>query len=739
MLSPQEVQSARQQFGITPQPTVNRVAQFKSLLGNGTSAGTSAPAPTNDAEAANAGDPGSGSGMGDAVFGNSDGNWFEGLLKNTVGSNGIGGLVAKPIVAALTAGAEKGDATSKTQLATATQALLKKINSLPANDPHRATLMGIVKENQGAMGISDETMNNLQKVQETQEQNVGTAVNAASTLAMGAGGAASAAEAGADATEQAGKQGSKSILESVAHGAKTGAVVGAAQGAASEMENNAGVGDVAKGGIEGAGVGAATGGALEGAGNLLGKAGSKLLAPFKGSYLPATEKAFEEQGIKAPLGAISQSGAVRNAESLGSKSAFGQKIIDTYTSASDAIDKKTDETIASIKPVKTMSDENLGKSIQQGLKNYDDNFRQTEDKVYSEFGKKYGAAPTAAPTTKAMLGTIMQEQSGDYFKGVDPSLSRMTDKLSGMNTPEAKALLDQGYTKDMIINQGMIKSPDLTFNELKATRSSVGEQLSRDPQNTALKRLYGSLSKDMEGAVTKVSPDGAKALNDLSSKYASGMQKIESNVSQSIQKSNPESLAQNLFKRNSADTINQVKEIIGPDAFGDAQNAFTRDLFENSNTRGKFDVAKLKSGIAGYDKETLDAIYNPEQMAKLNSAIDQLDKLQRLRDSMKGSQKIMGGSQTAYLLRNPSGRLGALAMAIGTGQFHIAIGILADLGGEYAGARALTSDAGRDFLTKGSAAAAKVAPAITGAVERVTPLATRSLTQGKKPENPDNE
>ena len=52
------------------------------------------------------------------------------------------------------------------------------------------------------------------------------------------------------------------------------------------------------------------------------------------------------------------------------------------------------------------------------------------------------------------------------------------------------------------------------------------------------------------------------------------MQKIESNVAQSIKQSNPESLAQNLFKRNSADTINQVKEIIGPDVFGDAQNAF---------------------------------------------------------------------------------------------------------------------------------------------------------------------
>ncbi|MDE2020391.1 MAG: hypothetical protein KGJ13_08655 [Patescibacteria group bacterium] len=123
------------------------------------------------------------------VFGNGQGSWWEDLLKNSIGSNGVAGLLGRPISSAMTAGAETGVANSKSQLGNVTQALIKKIQTLPQGDPTRASLTQIVKENQKAMGISDETMNALESNQETQEQSLAIAANAAATLATGATGA----------------------------------------------------------------------------------------------------------------------------------------------------------------------------------------------------------------------------------------------------------------------------------------------------------------------------------------------------------------------------------------------------------------------------------------------------------------------------------------------------------------------------------------------------------------------
>ena len=118
------------------------------------------------------------------VFGNDSGNWIQNLLKNTIGSNGLG-ITGRTIASAETAGAETPLAASKTQLSEVTQAVIKKIQTLDPSDPQRATLMNLVQENQKAMGIDDQTMNELQGNVETQKQNLAGAANSAATLAMG--------------------------------------------------------------------------------------------------------------------------------------------------------------------------------------------------------------------------------------------------------------------------------------------------------------------------------------------------------------------------------------------------------------------------------------------------------------------------------------------------------------------------------------------------------------------------
>lgn len=423
----------------------------------------------------------------------------------------------------------------------------------------------------------------------------------------------------------------------------------------------------------------------------------KAQAPFEKSFARETAEAFEIEGIKPPVSAITTSPFLRGAEALAAKSPFGRKIIETVTEATRKIEQKTNEIVERVSPKKALSDENLGKTFQEGLKEYEDNFKVTESKVYEEFGTQYGKSPTTAFNTKDMLNRIISEQGKDFFRGIDRRLQTMFDKLIG-ETPEIKALRKEGLPENIV--QQQIKEPELTFNELKATRTSVGEQLSRDPSDTGLKRLYGALSQDMERAVSKIDDTAAQQLNQLNINYRTGKQKIEGNIAQSIEKSNPERIAQNLFKRNSADTIATVKEIVGPERFKTISEAFMRKLFEDSQTRGKFDVAKFKSKLAEFDNATLDEWLTSQQQTQIREAMGQLERMQKLSEAMKPGERIREGSQTAFLVREQA-RFTGFAAALFSGNFQIAASILAATGLEFAGTRLFTTEAGRKFLTEG--------------------------------------
>jgi hypothetical protein len=171
------------------------------------------------------------------IFGNDNGNVLEDIAKNTIGSQGIGGLVARPIVSALTVGATSDVANSKSQLAQVNQKLIQKLETMKPTDPQYENIKTTIAQNNQIMGVSNDTLDTLAKNQETQEQNLGIAGNTAATLSMGASGV------GAGLTGLAGRS---------VEGATIGGLGGAGQAAA----NNESAGSVATQGLIGAGIGA---------------------------------------------------------------------------------------------------------------------------------------------------------------------------------------------------------------------------------------------------------------------------------------------------------------------------------------------------------------------------------------------------------------------------------------------------------------------------------------------------
>jgi len=427
------------------------------------------------------------------------------------------------------------------------------------------------------------------------------------------------------------------------------------------------------------------------------------VAPFKKSFLPKVAAEFESEGITAPISAVSKSPFVQGAEALASKSVFGRNIIEGVRTAQQQIEAKTTAIIERIKPVKSISDENLGKTIQEGLREYEHNFKITEDKVYTDFARRYGDAVAAPYSTVDVLADILRKQGMDFYKGVDPRLVSMLDRLTG-ETAEVKKLRKDGLPDELIADEKNRAEPDLTFEELKQTRTSVGEQLARDPENAALKRIYGALTEDMRAAVGAADPkEGTIALQKLDADYKAGKQKIESRIAQSIEQSNPERIAQNIITRNSAQTLRVLKEMIGTSRFDEISKAFLREMFEGSLTRGKFDLDKLKRNLGQYDQDTLDQVLNVAQQADLKEAMIRLEKMQRLTEALRPGQKFAEGSQTAFLqnITGSGARVAGILTAILSGNVPLATSIMFGTGVEAAYAKLFTSEAGRKFLSGG--------------------------------------
>lgn len=457
--------------------------------------------------------------------------------------------------------------------------------------------------------------------------------------------------------------------------------------------------------------------------------------PFASSYDAEAAATFKELGVKPPVSAITKSPFVRSAESVASKSAFGQPIVDSLKTAHDQLIERTTKIVEKIAPEKSVSDENLGKLIQEGFKEYNDKFKVDTEKIYTEFGKQYRGVPAEARGTVGVLQDIVDQQGKDYFRGIDPRLNTMLNKLSGENY-STSALRKAGLPEKVV--EASKLQPKLTFEELKATRTSVGEAMIRDPENAALKRLYGALSDDMNATITGHDPAAGKYLKKLNAYYYQQKQKIEGRIAQSIEQSNPERIAQNIIKRNSADTLKVIKEQIGPARFQEVSKAFTRELFDGAKTRGEFDINKLTRRLANYDDATLAEIFTPTQRKMLDEAVAELQKTRKALDYLKPGEKIREGSQTAYLLK--VGRIGALGSAILRGSITEILTILGSFAGDYGLTKLVTSEKGRTLLTTGFGSKSTAALPALKAAEKAPegafyPHISTAKTNNIKPKN----
>ena len=426
-------------------------------------------------------------------------------------------------------------------------------------------------------------------------------------------------------------------------------------------------------------------------------------APCRSSFSPQTAKEFAEEGIVAPVSAMTDSPFLKAMEAMSAKGVFGKKVMEQIEGAREAVDTKIAATADAAKPKKAMSDEALGKTMADDLRAQITSFKDKQDKIYTEYSRNYGAAEEYPENTVTMLREIVDDQGEDFFRGVDPRVKRMYDRLTGEAAPEVKELRKEGLPDQLIESEKTKYAPQMTVSEMHSTRTAIGEAIVREPDNAALKRLYGALTQDIDASIGVRDKAAASARQKMDADYAAGISRIEGRIAQSIEQANPENIVHKLMTRDSADAISVLKTLVKPETFAEYRKFFLREAFENSVVRGKFSVEKLKQNLAEYDDATLDALLDGESRTLLDASLSRLERLDRLSDALKPQERILGGSQTAFLQQAtaPGTMVGAIGTALITGQFKVAALLIGGLAGKYGVSKLFTTEAGRKLLTEG--------------------------------------
>lgn len=416
----------------------------------------------------------------------------------------------------------------------------------------------------------------------------------------------------------------------------------------------------------------------------LGALGSKVIAPFKSSFNKAASDAFEASGIKPPISAITNKKFLQGAESLASKTVFGQDILDLTQKAALGIQKGSDDLIESITPQKIMSDENIGRTIQQGIeqvKNKSENlvrstadqiyplgrptkeflgslaqddfkkselsFKDAQNKIFTQFMKDHAGTTIAPGNTRNILTDILRKQGLDSYGGTNRQLKNLFEDLSG-ETPEIRELRNAGYPEEIIDQARLNKT--VPFEKLQAIKESIGQDLIKfdDPD---LKRVYGAISQDLSDGVNAADANAGARLQEMNAQYSSGAKALESNLSTSVTKSSPENISSNILSKNSAGAVNAFKARVSPETFKQYSDEFVRNIFDNSVTKeGSIDINKLFENVKKYDPEVAQA-WLGKKYEDFQKTLQTMESIQYVRNT--SAVKMRQGILDSILKSNP--------------------------------------------------------------------------------------
>lgn len=480
------------------------------------------------------------------------------------------------------------------------------------------------------------------------------------------------ATAGAASLAVPGGAGAKGML---AAGAASGALYGISEGDTIDPQK---VVQGAAGGAAGAAAFPIAGSLLSGGKTAANRVINKMLNPFTAQYDDEIVKLAVEKGVDLPVSARTNSNVVKQLEAWAQKSFFGGKVTERIVNARDTVDNLAQD--LTNKLAKDVDKKAIGETVKNSFTSFENAFNKTKTELYNSVPDSIIKVKANTDTTLSALEQIIasKEESAapntnvEYYKTILKNLTEGKD---------ANELFEP------------------TYSMLKKTRTSIGEKMKNfsDPIATgdmaSLKKLYASLSDDLEETIKIADPNGYKLLEKANAFYRDGLIKINSTIGKTIKNADPEKLLDTLLKPNSETDIKLVKSMMDKEAIGKLQEGFTNKIYNQSlDSKQVLDVKKLRNNLAKYGESSIRELLGDTGFSQFNQTLVDLEDIGKLQSAIQRGVKPAEGSQTAFLL-NQAANLGIYTL-----NPTIAI---SKIGGEMGIVRLLTSESGQKFLTEG--------------------------------------
>jgi len=271
---------------------------------------------------------------------------------------------------------------------------------------------------------------------------------------------------------------------------------------------------------------------MMGAGEL---AGPVIRKTFTGKSGREVANAANNLGMQnLPAGAVGNKG-VQVAEGAVGQTVMGAPTIDKiYREATeelaDAVRRITGEG-------GQMTQEGVGQMVIDRAKTFRTKFTTRSNELYSEVDRLMPKGRNfEAPNTETIMAELrgIGRDSEALAEALAPGGA--LNKLDALFKPN-KVDLD-GLTPEQIAELPRLVS----YADLKALRSWVGDQmgdslvLGTDASKAQLKRIYGALTRDMDGIAQGAGPEVAAAARNASRYYSAGMDAIDNKIAPLVQK-----------------------------------------------------------------------------------------------------------------------------------------------------------------------------------------------------------
>lgn len=340
--------------------------------------------------------------------------------------------------------------------------------------------------------------------------------------------------------------------------------------------------------------------------------------------------AFDRQGVEPRAGAVSGSGVVQSAEAAAGSFGGAGVMKDAYSKTIDEVTAAARKAASNTGTI--LEGEGLANTLRRGSQQAGERFRDRQETLYNNVYQFFGKnTPTKVDNTLAFL-----QQETAAFAGAP----EMQKKLGSAAMDYQRALLSDagGY------------GGTIPFEVVRKLRTEIGTLADKpvlvgDEGRAFLKKMYESLSRDLEDGIASASP-GAKKQWEIANRYTRvHMQQqldfVEKMATQELDKKIL-SMLQNDLGKDGGQLLRKIRYNLTPEQFDDVVASVVARTGIDTKT-GAFSPARFTTEWGKMSPEAKSAMFGGQRYNELRQSLDDIAKIS---GSLEDSAKMLNRSNT---------------------------------------------------------------------------------------------